>query len=164
MNQKLTEELSGNMFITSLKWLFLLIILYIIVQPIYELKIKGKKRLYTIKPSKKEIYTKLLLSVLMIIINILNIQNYETFIFVDTLFIYFAIANFIPTMVFESGIFINYKFYPYHQIISASFSNNKIAIRVKTGKYGKDTYSISCGEHDISNIKKILFEKEITIL
>ncbi len=152
------------MLITSLKWLLGFIVLYIIIQPIYELKIKGKKRLYTISPAKKEIYTKLLLSVLLIIINILNIQNYESLIFVDILLIYFAITNFIPTMIFESGIFFNYKFYPYHQIISVNFSNSQIAIRVKTGKYGKDTYLISCSEQDISNVKKILFEKEVTIL
>lgn len=152
------------MLITSLKWLLGFIVLYIIIQPLYELKIKGRKRLYSIKPAKKEIYTNLLLSIFLIIINILYIQSYEFLIFVDILLIYFAIANFIPTMIFESGIFINYKFYPYHQIISADFSNSKIAIRIKTGKYGKDTYSIPCSEHDISNVKKILSEKGITIL
>lgn len=138
------------------KVIIYLIIVYIVVNPIYNLKFKGGKILFVIRnPLKKFLYSFVLL-IFEIIFIIFN-----DFAYVDWLSIFIIVVILFPSIICEGGIFSHYHFYSYNKIISVSFMENNFTIKYKAGKYGRDNRKIYCHQDDVAKLKKIFREKNL---
>lgn len=143
----------------TIKVIIYLIIVYIVVNPIYTLKFKGGKILFTIRnPLKKILY-----SFFFLIFEIFFIF-FNDFSYIDWLSIFIIVVILFPSIICEGGIFSHYHFYSYNKIISVSFMENNFTIKYKTGKYSRDNHKIYCHQDNVEKLKKIFHEKKINIL